>query len=191
MLDPQARVLVLLAHPSLQRSNINKTLKNAIDNIDGVTVHDLYDSYPEFYIDVKHEQKLLQQHDLIVFQHPLYWYSVTPMLKLWQDVVFTPGFAYGNGGNALQGKHFIQVISTAGKEQAFTSTGYNAFTIDQLSAPLKATINMCGMLFHSPLVLHHSDEIPDAELAKHTVRYRKLLVDFTLHGASCFTQEES
>jgi len=185
----QYRILVLLAHPSMNHSTVNKTLKDAIKHIDGVTLHDLYDSYPEFYIDAKYEQQLLLQHDLVVFQHPLYWYSTTPMLKLWQDVVFSRGFAYGNNGTALHGKDFIQIISTGGKAEAYQINGCNQFTIDQLMAPLKATAKMCGMNFHPPLVVHKSYKITNSELEEYSKKYCDLLTAYSLEGAKCFNQE--
>jgi len=183
------RILILLAHPSMHHSNVNRVLSNAIKDIDGITFHDLYDTYPEFYIDAKYEQQLLLQHDLVVFQHPLYWYSTTPMLKLWQDVVLSRGFAYGQNGTALHGKDFIQMISTGGKAEAFQTDGYNQCTIDQLMAPLKATTKMCGMTFHSPLVLHKSYKITQGEIEKFAEIYRGLLQSYIREGAKCFQQE--
>jgi len=178
------RVLVLLAHPSLQHSRINRTLANAVRNIDGVMLHDLYDAYPEFYINVNREQQLLLEHDLFVFQHPLYWYSTTPMLKLWQDVVLTNGFAYGESGNALHNKDFLQVTSTGGKAEAFQNSGYNKFTLEELLVPMRATCNMCGMTHHSPLVLHHSFKVTDLEIEQHANHYKQLLQAYVKHGAS-------
>jgi glutathione-regulated potassium-efflux system ancillary protein KefG len=42
--------------------------------------------------------------------------SVPGVLKEWMDQVLTYGFAYGNGGDALQGKKMQLVISTGGPE---------------------------------------------------------------------------
>jgi len=183
------RVLVLLAHPSFHHSRINKTLKESIENLPGVTVHDLYDAYPEFYIDVMHEQQLLKQSDFVIFQHPLYWYSTTPMLKLWQDVVLSRGFAYGSGGTVLNEKDFMQIISTGGKEEAFQATGYNEFTIDQLLTPTKAMAKMCGMAFRDPLVIHHSYEITDQELALRANHYNEMLSSYLAKGSQIFQKE--
>lgn len=183
------QILVLLAHPSMHHSTVNKALRDAVKDIDGITLHDLYDCYPEFYIDAKHEQQLLLQHDLVVFQHPLYWYSTTPLLKLWQDVVFSRGFAYGKNGTALHGKDFMQMISTGGKAEAFQNEGYNQYTIDQLIAPLKATANMCGMIFHPPMVIHKSYKITALELKSYAKKYHDLLTEYTQQGPKCLNQE--
>jgi glutathione-regulated potassium-efflux system ancillary protein KefF len=61
-------------------------------------VHSLYDLYPDFDIDVDAEQAALKHADLVVWMHPIYWYSVPAMLKHWFDVVLLRGWAYGEGG---------------------------------------------------------------------------------------------
>jgi len=186
MLDKQYRVLVLLAHPSLHHSRINRALRDAVSDIPSVTVHDLYDAYPDFYIDKQREQDLADEHDLIVFQHPLYWYSTTPILKLWQDVVFERGFAYGKNGTALQAKDFLQVISTGGKAKAYQHEGHNHFTISEILTPMKATTQMCGLKYHDPFIVHQSYEISNESLVEHVLCYRQLLSAYVEDGSACF-----
>ena len=74
MSDPH-RILVLFAHPAFHKSRVQAVLVAAARAVEGVTFHDLYERYYDFQIDVEHEQRLVKEHDLIVFQHPLYWYS--------------------------------------------------------------------------------------------------------------------
>ena len=81
------RILVQLAHPVLERSRVNRRLLAAIRALDGVTINDLYEAYPTLAIDVEREQELLLTHDVIVFQHPFYWYSAPAIIKEWQDLV--------------------------------------------------------------------------------------------------------
>ncbi len=42
--------------------------------------------YPDFIINVKREQELVENHDNIIFQFPLYWYSSPSLLKKWIDL---------------------------------------------------------------------------------------------------------
>lgn len=49
------------------------------------------------FIDTPYEQALLREHDVIVFQHPLYTYSCPALLKEWLDRVLSRGFASGPG----------------------------------------------------------------------------------------------
>ena len=67
------RILVLYAHPASYRSTVNQSLFNAIRGLTGVTARDLYAEYPAFDIDVLREQRLLKQHDVIIFLCPFYW----------------------------------------------------------------------------------------------------------------------
>jgi glutathione-regulated potassium-efflux system ancillary protein KefG len=184
--EARYRVLILLAHPSLYRSRINVVMRNAVKGIPGVTLHELYDAYPDFFINVQYEKALLLEHQLLVFQHPLYWYSVPPILKLWQDVVFERGFAYGEGGGVLQGKELMQAISTGGKAESFSREGNNYFTMDELLFPMQATARRCGMIYRPPLVIHDGYEQTDAAIKQHAQCYRDLLVAYTREGSHLF-----
>ena len=84
-----------------------------------MTIHDLYEVYPTLSIDVKREQALLLEHDVIVFQHPFYWYSCPAILKEWQDLVLEHGWAYGVGGTQLRGKITLNAITTGGPAHAY------------------------------------------------------------------------
>ena len=99
------RILVLLAHPALGRSEANKPMVSATRKVAGVSLVDLYAEYPRFEIDIDREQARLRESDVIVFLHPLYWYSTPSLLKEWQDLVLEHGFAYGQQGTALHGKY--------------------------------------------------------------------------------------
>lgn len=170
------RVLVLFAHPVLERSRVNRRLVEAIRGIDGVTIHDLYEVYPTMAIDVRREQALLLEHDAIVFQHPFYWYSAPAILKEWQDLVLEHGWAYGEGGNHLRGKITLNAITTGGPEQAYRRGGYNRFTIRELMTPWDQTAYLCGMRFLAPFAVHAALRIAgDADLADSKAAYVRLL----------------
>ena len=97
------RILILYAHPTHRRSKVNRRLIEAARTVPNVLVHDLYETYPDFYIDVEYEQRMLADADLVVFQHPIQWYSMPALLKEWVDLVLELGWAYGSGGTALKG----------------------------------------------------------------------------------------
>ena len=82
-----ARVLILFAHPVLEKSRVQSELLAQASTVQGITINDLYQSYPDFDIDVEREKDLLLSHDIIIWQHPLYWYSSPAILKQWQDLV--------------------------------------------------------------------------------------------------------
>lgn len=140
-------VLVLIAHPHLEKSRVNRRWKQELEDVQGVTIHDLYERYPNEHIDVRREQQLLLSHDRIVFQFPFYWYSTPPLLKKWLDEVFTYGWAYGPGEKALRGKELVLAMSIGGPEHLYRVGGYNHYTISELTRPLQATANLTGMYF--------------------------------------------
>ncbi len=169
------RILILFAHPAFEKSRVNKVLIEGIDQLEGVTFHDLYQAYPDMDIDLESEQSLLEQHDIIIFQHPFFWYSVPSILKEYVDIVLTHGWAYGSQGNALKGKQFFNVISTGGSRHAYSEEGHNHFTIRQLLAPMEQTIYTCKMTFLPPYVVHGTHSIKKEEIEGYRTQYHQLL----------------
>lgn len=144
--------LVILAHSNLEASRVNKAWKEALEQHDDVNVHNLYATYPDFKIDVAREQQLLLSHDRIVFQFPFYWYSSPTLLKEWQDVVLSYGWAYGQSGTKLHGKEFILAVSTGGPADAYRPDGYNRFSMEELLSPFRAMANLTGMTYLPPYI---------------------------------------
>ncbi len=170
------RVLLLLAHPVLERSKVNRRLLEGARGLEGVTVHDLYEAYPAMQLSVRREQQLLLEHDVIVFQHPFYWYSTPAILKEWQDLVLEHNWAYGEKGHHLDGKITLNVVSTGGSEQAYGDQGFNRFSVRQLLAPYELTANLCRMKFLPPFVVHSAFQVEsDAQFAPVVTEYRQLL----------------
>ncbi len=171
-----AKVLILFAHPSQHRSEVNSPLARASAGFDGVTVVDLYAEYPDFYIDIDREQQRLRAHDVIVFMFPLYWYSTPAILKEWQDLVLEYGFAYGHDGNALAGKKLICAISAGGTEDAYRSSGYNHYTIRDLLRPIEQTASLCGMVYLPPFTLFGSrTALEDGKIDSHINAWQQAL----------------
>lgn len=169
-------VLVLFAHPSIGRSEVNAPMARAAAGIDGVTLVDLYAEYPTFHIDVDREQERLLAHDVIVFLHPLYWYSTPAILKEWQDLVLEHGFAYGSGGDRLHGKIFFDATTAGGLEAAYRADGYNHFSISDLLQPLEQTATLCGMTWLPPFALFGSRQaVEENRLGEHLSNWRRVL----------------
>ena len=158
----KSSTLILFAHPAFEKSRAHRALLSAPEGLAHVTVNDLYEHYPNFQIDVAREQKLLADHDRIVLQHPLYWYSTPALIKEWFDTVLEYGWAYGKNGNALHGKSMAIVTTTGGGEDAYGPEGYNHYTVPELLRPVEQTAKLCGMRFEEPLIffgaLHRDDQ---------------------------------
>lgn len=170
-----SEILILFAHPAPQRSRVNRALRRAVADLTGVTFHDLYGAYPDFMIDIQHEQQLLRAHDVIILQHPFYWYSAPAIMKEWQDLVLQHGFAYGLDGTVLSGKAMMSAITTGGHEDSYSGAGMNRFCIAELLRPFEQTARLCGMNWLPPFIVHGTHVIDDAAISRSAEDYRELI----------------
>jgi len=170
-----AKILILFAHPRYENSLVQQRLSKAARQVHGITFHDLYELYPDFDIQIQQEQELLLRHDIIVLQHPFYWYSCPPLLKQWLDLVLEHGWAYGKEGNSLIGKKMFNAISTGGKQDAYTTGGFNRFTIAQFLAPFEQTARLCNITYYPPFVIHGTHRATDPDREKAGEWYKKVL----------------
>ncbi len=171
------KVLIQFAHPARSKSSINNAMRRAVEGLDNVTVNDLYAMYPEFLIDIEREQALCEQHDIIVFQHPFYWYSTPAIMKEWQDLVLQHGWAFGSKGNALRDKLYLQAFTAGGDADTFQEHGKNFFTIREFMAPLIATVSLCKMQWLPPFVVtgvHRG--LPQDKVQYYAEQYRKVIL---------------
>ncbi len=170
-----ANVLILFAHPALEKSRVNKRLIRAVENIDNITLHDLYEEYPDFDVDIKREQQLLIEHDLIILHHPFYWYSTPALLKQWEDLVLEHGWAYGSKGNALVGKKLMQVITTGGSARAYEKDSLNKHTVHEFLVPIEQSFKLCGMICLPPFLIQGTHRLDDDKIEIYAEQYSSLL----------------
>lgn len=176
---PQNKILILFAHPLFEKSFVNQELVRHIPISNHITFHDLYEEYPEFDINVKHEQSLLEKHDIIIWHHPMYWYSCPPLLKQWIDMVLEYDWAYGKNGNALNGKSIFQVMTTGGAKENYCATGRDRFSIPELLEPFNQTAKVCKMNYLPPFVVHGTHKMNEEEAINHAKTYAELLLFLT------------
>ena len=170
------KVLILFAHPKFERSLNQLMLVKSIPSLPEITFHDLYEKYPDFDIDIDYEQKLLLENNIIIWQHPFYWYSAPPLLKQWIDLVLSFGWAYGPGGTSLQGKFIFNAITAGGIRTAYDKEGHNRFTVNHLLAPFDQTAYLCRMIYLPPFVLHGTHRIGEKERADEASLYTRILI---------------
>jgi glutathione-regulated potassium-efflux system ancillary protein KefF len=175
-----ARILVIAAHPQLEHSRATRALMEAAGRLgaDQVEVRDLYALYPDFLIDTETEQRLLGAAELLVWLHPVHWYSMPPLLKLWLDEVFAFGWAYGPGGRALEGKALWLAASTGGPEASYRPDGYNRYFFDAFLHPYEQTAALTRMRWLPPLVLHGAHRASDDEIAAHAQQFASRLASW-------------
>jgi glutathione-regulated potassium-efflux system ancillary protein KefF len=179
-----AEILVLVAHPELEQSRANRRLMEAAQALQStgpagrVEVRDLYALYPDYLIDIAVEQAALAAARLVVWQQPIHWYGMPPLLKLWVDDVLAFGWAYGPGGTALRGKDLWLVATTGGPEESYRPDSYNRYYFDAFLPPYEQTAALCGMRFLPPLLLHGAHKAKEADIAGHAATYAKRLADY-------------
>ena len=168
-------IYVIAAHPNWRDSRVNRQLHTAATTTAGVSVCDLYETYPDYAIEVQAEQAKLNAAQLVVLMHPVQWYSMPALLKLWVDEVLSYGWAYGQGASALKGKDLWLVASTGGAESSYHPQGYNRYFFDAFFPPYEQTAALCGMRFLPPMVLHGAHSAPAALVAEHVSTFRERL----------------
>jgi putative NADPH-quinone reductase len=171
------KVLNLFAHPGQRHSTVNVKLADAVKTIDQITHVDLYARYPRFNIDIDAEQQALLEHDIIVLQFPVFWYSMPSLLKEWLDLVLEFGFAYGAQGNKLAGKWMLPVLTAGGMQDTYQTSGSNRHTIRELFSPLEQTAHLCQMTYIPPMVLFGSlGAKTEDRLEPHIKQYRDVML---------------
>jgi glutathione-regulated potassium-efflux system ancillary protein KefG len=170
-----SKVLIQFAHPAFSKSHAQKVLVKYCRNIEGVTFNDLYEQYPDLYIDVKREQELLTQHDIIILQHPFYWYSGPAIIKQWLDLVLEYNWAYGPKGTALTGKKLLNVLSSGSSKESYGRGSHHNFSVAEFLFPFRQTANLCGMEYLPPFIVHGTHRISVADLEDHGKQYASIL----------------
>jgi glutathione-regulated potassium-efflux system ancillary protein KefF len=173
-----ADVLVLVAHPDIARSRVNRALAGQARLLpsDQVEVRDLYALYPDYVIDIEAEQAALAKARTVVWLHPVQWYSMPPMMKLWVDDVLAFRWAYGPNGRALSGKCLWLVVSTGGTEASYQASGSNRYEFERFLPAYQQTAELVGMRFLEPRIFYgaHKAEAHDVIAYAHEFAQRLL-----------------
>lgn len=169
------RILIIFAHPRFEKSVYHAVLVKHIPESPNITFHDLYEQYPDFNIDVDYEKNLLKEHNIVIWQHPFYWFSSPPLLKQWIDIVLEFGWAHGPSGTALRGKIIFNVITSGGQRSAYKKEGHNRFTVQELLTPFNQTASLCKMIYLPPFVVHGTYNLSKEETMTKAEHYKNLL----------------
>ena len=200
---PPPRIYLLAAHPDWRASRVNQHLLDtaralpATANGPQIEVQDLYANYPDYAIDVAAEQARVEAADLLVLLHPIQWYSMPALQKLWFDEVLTYGWAYGvvsaetdeiapagAPGTALRGKAMWLVLTTGGQDGSYQAPGNDSQHFDVFLPPYQHTAALCGMRFLPPLVLHGAHSVGQQEVIAHIELFRQRLQSYPHWPAS-------
>jgi putative NADPH-quinone reductase len=98
--------------------------------------------------DIAIEQQKLEWADTVIFQFPLWWFSMPAILKGWFDRVYAYGFAYGVGEHSerrwgerygegrMSGKRAMLMVTTGGWESHYGARGVNG-PMDDILFPIQ------------------------------------------------------
>lgn len=173
--SPGKKILVLFFHPRYEDSHANHVLAETALSLQGITFRDLYEIYPDFNIDIRKEQEYLLSHDIIIWQHPFFWYSCPPLMKQWIDLVLEYGWAYGKNGDKLAGKSILQVITSAGTFEVYQPGGRNRFTYRTLLSPFDQTVHLCKMHYLPPFIVPGAPRMSAEQLKLYAEQYGNIL----------------
>lgn len=169
------KTVVIMSHPNLVDSRLNKALYNAALGIESVSVRHieaLY-GYDTRAIDVGNESEIIKNAERIVFQFPMFWLSTPPMMKAYIDAVFT----HCHQAGLLEGKQLQIAVTTGSPSSEYSKHGHISFTINEILTPLSVAADYCSMTFGRIFVAGGAIDMSDEETAAHAQRYAKLLVD--------------
>ena len=144
------KVVILLAHPNIKESQANKALVDAVSDMEGVAVFNLYELSQEIAFNVDEWSKIISDASAVIYQFPFYWMSAPSLLKKWQDEVFT----FLSKTPAVAGKSLTVVTTTGSEYEAYRSGGRNRFTMDELLRPYQVSAIHSGMSWQTPIVVY-------------------------------------
>lgn len=169
------RILILFTHPRFEKSRASRALLRDIGQLPEVTLHDLYEKYADFNIDVEAEKELMTAHQIIVWHHPFYMYGAPALLKQWIDLVLEYGWAHGRGGEALKDKIVFTALTSGGTREVYAANGYNRFTIAEFLRPFEQTALRCRMTYLPPFAVQGTHLLAQEDLVRHAAQYRTLM----------------
>ncbi|WP_454757435.1 NAD(P)H-dependent oxidoreductase [Cupriavidus campinensis] len=127
--------------------------------------------------DIAAEQDKLRWADAVIFQFPLWWFSMPAIMKGWVERVYAYGFAYGVGEHSdarwgdrygegsLKGKRAMLLVTTGGWDSHYSARGING-PIDDLLFPIQhGVLYYPGFDVLPPFVSYRSGKMDDARFA--------------------------
>lgn len=171
------QALVVFADPSLHRSRISRRVAEAAASLPGVQVQDLYQLYPDLYIDVRRERALLLEAPLVVFVFQMAWYAMPALMKEWCDTVLKPEWAGAQG--RLSGKTVFAAVACNSRHDDYRAGGMHGRPLADFLVPLAQTARACGMAWLEPHVFYGADHPDQGAADGHAAQLRRLLAIHT------------
>ncbi|HJV49199.1 MAG TPA: NAD(P)H-dependent oxidoreductase [Geothrix sp.] len=105
--------------------------------------------------------------DLMIWQFPLWWFSVPGILKGWADRVFAMGRAYGRGHvyetGMFRGKRAMLSLTTGGSPEAYTADGLHGDMAAILRPIHRGILEFTGFSVLAPQIHYQPVRVDAAE----------------------------
>lgn len=128
--------------------------------------------------DVAAQQASLRWADAVIFQFPLWWYSMPAILKGWVERVYAYGFAYGVGEHSerhwgdrygegtFKGKRALLIVSAGGWQTHYSERGVNGPMQDILFPITHGILHYPGFDVLESYVIYRADKVSDERYAQ-------------------------
>lgn len=182
------KILIVLAHPELQSMNgamyrtaietlqaeghevkVSDLYRQAFDPVSDrrnfTTVYNpsyfkqqLEEKHGVFSPDIETEQQKVEWCDMMIWQFPLWWFTVPGILKGWVDKVFAYGRFYGEAkcyeNGVFKGKRALLSLTTGGTGEKYEKTGEHG-DIDAILKPInRGMLEFVGFSVLEPQVVY-------------------------------------
>lgn len=144
--------------------------------------------------DIIDEQKKVLEADLVIFQFPLYWFSVPAILKGWMDRVLCQGFAFDIPGfydsGFLKNKLALLSFTTGGTAEMYTKNGVSGDFRYFLWPLQHGALHFCGFKVLAPQISFAPELVSEEEkrgmIASWAQRLRNIWKEEPIHCTSCW-----
>lgn len=162
-MKPDKKTIIIFGHPNLAKSRINKVVLEQIkQDYKGASeadlkIHDVGALYGNKKFNeafgLEKDRAMIENYERVIFQFPVFWYGVPPVLKQYIDELLAYDWAYG-ARQALKDKEFAVIATYGGPIDAYTHNGHNKRTAEETLQSLWQLANFAGMKWIAPFGIH-------------------------------------
>ncbi|SDI41644.1 NAD(P)H dehydrogenase (quinone) [Alteribacillus persepolensis] len=135
-----------------------------------------------FTKDIQEEHEKLLWSDFIIFQFPLWWFSIPAILKGWFDRVYASGFIYGNGmqydTGGLKGRKSMLSLTTGYPKHVYDPYGIEGDIHENILSPINRSLYFAGVEPVEPFIAwtpSHDEADRERYLEEYKGRLQQLL----------------
>lgn len=129
-----------------------------------------------FSQELEAEMRKVEWCDLMIWQFPLWWFSVPAVLKGWMDRVFAMGRFYGSGRiyetGVCKGKRAMLSLTTGGGEEHYQPGGFNGDMFGILRPIHRGMLQFVGFDVLAPQIVYGPAHMDDRQRVAELERYR-------------------